>query len=35
MRLFRISPGKAVAISFFSPTQRDRIADEAYQGSGV
>lgn len=28
--LVRLSPGKAVALSFFSPTQRERIADEAY-----
>jgi hypothetical protein len=28
--LIRMSPGKAVALSFFSPIQRERIADEAY-----
>lgn len=28
--IIRMSPGKAVALSFFSPTQRERIADEAY-----
>ncbi len=27
----RISPGKAVALSFFLPAQRARIADEAYE----
>lgn len=28
--MVRMSPGKAVAISFFSAAQRERIADEAY-----
>ena len=28
--IIRMSPGKAVALSFFSPAQRERIADEAY-----
>ena len=29
--IIRLSPGKAVALSFFTPIQRERIADEAYQ----
>ena len=28
--IIRMSPGKTVALSFFSPTQRQRISDEAY-----
>lgn len=28
--IIRMSPGKAVALSFFSPAQRERVADEAY-----